>query len=215
MTPETAAEIEIILAEMPRGTAPEWSSRTTEFYASQLADYPDVQIKAAVNYLVGKPDQKFRPMPGEIKAAITSIFSPARTAADELARLRRSIQRRGQYCIPPSEDKPWWKYGPPPKAPVLVLKTIDALGGWESVCCEYAPHVLTAQFERLYTAIASNAGDSDLQQLRLAADEQRQMQADSDYASLHGESERGFNMRREGAMPDTVKQIVGSVGRTL
>ena len=190
MKQSTLLELELILSQMPRGNAPEWSDTTSKFYAAALRSLTDEQVKAAISYLV--LHTRFRPAPADIYECAHQIYTDQPdTAAQALTTARALINQwpnfdrvetrmRKEAAAPPDvELQDGEKYyvtvtcttyrpGPPPAdTDPLVIATIMALGGYEHCSTSYEPGVFTAQFERLYKAMEAQRGTEDMQALRL------------------------------------------------
>lgn len=135
---------------------------TVGVWHEMLQDLPGEVVAAAVKRMCAT--LKYPPSIADIREAVTAAVKDAKgtvTAAEAWTKVNKAVRWYGYY----REGDARKKLGEE------IWRAVEAVGGWQTICTDEEPGVLSAQFERRYNAIIARQDE----QMTIPADVREDM----------------------------------------
>lgn len=131
-------------------------------YHDLLGEFSPELLQAAARHVA--TTGTFFPSVSELRRAVMELEARARgelSAEEAWATVSCAMARWGSYGEP--NEYPEYGYRMPRELDALMLRTIQGLGGWRSLCSSEQPGVERAHFLRIYDGLQrANRGDAYL-----------------------------------------------------
>lgn len=123
------------------------SERASALWCDDLADLPIAELALAFKQHRNSPGGEWPPSPNQLRQFVTTLTRPELPSwADAWEEVWKAVTSLGYY------RKPQWSHP-------LIAKTVDSMGGWQTMCQIQVDNLSTerAQFRQMYESHASRA----------------------------------------------------------